>query len=90
MRRNETTCLFKRPCKYQDRLLFGSILLREIAHVIAARRFDIHTSTVLLWPLGGVALMSRQADQPWQDVVIAAAGPLTNVTARCRGRRCCR
>jgi predicted transcriptional regulator len=33
----------------------------------------------VLYPLGGVAYISRNPDKPWHELVIAAAGPLVNV-----------
>jgi tetratricopeptide (TPR) repeat protein len=59
-------------------LLFGCILLHELAHVIVARHFGIRTRSVILWPLGGLAIFSRPPDRPWHDILISGAGPLLN------------
>lgn len=58
-------------------LLF--VLLHEFGHVLAARMFGIPTSSVTLYPIGGVALMRRQAHNPIEEIVIALAGPAVNL-----------
>jgi tetratricopeptide (TPR) repeat protein len=60
-------------------LLFGSILLHELAHVLVARRFGIATRRVVLWALGGAALFDRQSWRPREEVLIVLAGPLANL-----------
>jgi Zn-dependent protease len=52
-----------------------SILLHEVAHALAARRFGVRTLSIELWALGGVARLDRESPSPRADGVIAAAGP---------------
>jgi len=59
-------------------LLFGSILLHELGHCVAAKMVGGDADEVLLWPLGGLAF----ADGPriWRSqLAIAAGGPLVTV-----------
>jgi Zn-dependent protease len=57
-------------------LLFeASIVLHEIGHALAARRFGIGTSGVDLWFFGGLARLDREPDTPGREFVVAAAGP---------------
>jgi Zn-dependent protease/CBS domain-containing protein len=56
-------------------LFFGSILLHELGHAIAARREGIEVSGIELFLFGGVMKMSRDTDSPGAEFRVAAAGP---------------
>jgi tetratricopeptide (TPR) repeat protein len=49
-----------------------------MGHTAAARLYGIHVNTIVLWPLGGVANLSRRPEKVLPDLVISAAGPLAN------------
>lgn len=54
---------------------FGSILLHEFGHAVAARRNGIGISSIQLWIFGGMARMDREADSPKTELQVALAGP---------------
>ncbi|MGN6815648.1 MAG: site-2 protease family protein [Solirubrobacterales bacterium] len=54
---------------------FGSILLHEFGHAVAARRNGIGISSIQLWIFGGMARMDREADSPKTELLVALAGP---------------
>jgi Zn-dependent protease len=58
---------------------FGSILLHELGHAVAARRNGIGISGIQLWIFGGMARMDREADSPGTEFKVALAGPLVTL-----------
>jgi Zn-dependent protease/CBS domain-containing protein len=60
-------------------LFFGSILLHELGHALAARREGIEVTGIELFLFGGVMKMSRDTDSPGAEFRVAAAGPLVTL-----------
>ncbi len=55
--------------------LFVCILAHELAHSVVALRSGIPVRSITLFVLGGVASISREADRPRTEALMAIAGP---------------
>jgi Zn-dependent protease len=55
---------------------FGSIVLHELGHALAARREGIPVDGIDLWMLGGFARIQGDPQTPGAELRIALAGPL--------------
>ena len=58
--------------------LFGIVLLHEFGHALACKSVGGKAETIVLWPLGGVAMVSPPP-RPGANLWAIVAGPLVNV-----------
>jgi Zn-dependent protease len=59
--------------------MFGSVLLHELGHSIAARQRGINVNSITLFLFGGLASLDAEAKSPEGAFWIAVAGPLVSV-----------
>ena len=59
--------------------IFACVVLHEFGHILMARRFGVRSTQVTLLPIGGVADLDKMPQKPYQELLIAIAGPLVNI-----------
>jgi Zn-dependent protease/CBS domain-containing protein len=66
-------------------IVFGSVVLHELAHALVARGLGIAAKGIILLPIGGITILDEARALPdplnaWKrDIRIAVAGPLANL-----------
>jgi Zn-dependent protease/CBS domain-containing protein len=60
-------------------LLYGSVLIHELAHTVVALHGGLPVRRISLYFLGGVSEIGEASKSPRQEAWIAAAGPLVSV-----------
>jgi Zn-dependent protease len=58
--------------------IFASVALHELGHSWVAIRKGCRVHEIMLLPIGGVAKMDRIPTRPMDEILVAAAGPLTS------------
>ncbi|MBP0016669.1 MAG: site-2 protease family protein [Cyanobacteria bacterium SBLK] len=59
-------------------LLFASVLAHELGHSLMAIARGIRVKSITLFIFGGLALLEKEAQTPWESFLIAIAGPLVS------------
>lgn len=60
-------------------LIFASVVAHELSHSIVAIRSGIPVKSITLFILGGVANITKEAERPKTEMLMAIAGPLCSL-----------
>lgn len=60
-------------------LLFGSVLVHELAHSFMARARGLEARSITLFLFGGVSNLSAESKSPGTEFLVAIVGPLTSL-----------
>ena len=60
-------------------LLFGSVLLHELGHSLAAKSQGIKVNSITLFLFGGIASIEEESKTPFKAFQVAIAGPLVSI-----------
>lgn len=66
-------------------LLYASVLVHELAHSVVARMYGLPVRRIVLYLLGGVSEIEREAPTPGREFWIAFAGPLLSLALAAGG-----
>ena len=66
-------------------LLYASVLIHELSHSLVARGFGLPVRRILLYPLGGLSEIERDAPTPGREFAISAAGPAISLVLAAAG-----
>jgi Zn-dependent protease len=58
--------------------VFGSVVVHELGHALAARRFGVATEGIAILPIGGMARLAS-APRARAEIAIALAGPVVSL-----------
>ncbi len=59
--------------------VFGSVALHELGHSVVARAKGGYIHEIVLYPFGGAAKISNIPKRPWDEIMVALAGPAVSL-----------
>ena len=60
-------------------VIFGSVVVHELAHCVVARTRGADVHEILLFPLGGISKLDRLPETPRDEFAVAVVGPLASL-----------
>lgn len=60
-------------------LAYIMVLFHEFGHVLVARRYNVDCDTIVLLPIGGMAMLNAPIQSGAKEFVVAVAGPAVNI-----------
>ena len=60
--------------------IFIAVVLHEFGHALMAKKFQIKTMDITILPIGGIARVEKFSEKPLEELCIAIAGPIVNIS----------
>lgn len=70
---------------FQIGMIMLFVILHELGHIFAAKSFGVGTTGLTLYPIGGIARLTRESQTPFEEFVVAVAGPAVNIVLAALG-----
>lgn len=59
-------------------LIMVAVMIHELAHSLAAKRYNVKVKGIVLFIFGGVAMMEEIPKEPRKELIISISGPLSS------------
>jgi len=59
--------------------IYFFVTCHEFGHILMARKFGVNTKSITICAIGGIAYLEKMPEKPFQEFMIAIAGPAASI-----------